>query len=381
MINTNIIFEKYNNLITVEQYMNNYLYKPLKIKKSEIIPFERPIKFHTNKIVENFKQEKNEVLNTLQEFRNLYVHFIKNKTDKYEGHDKHRLFSSGFHKNKINNINNILLGTKYEEDKNLKIKNKRPFSKMDSLKRASLLLKSSQKRNSINIMRKRNNQYFYNINKNNNRIMSNNSYLKIKFDININNNKDKNDNNDNGKNKKNFLVKNNSNPFFSFKSKKSKLSLMEDIIKIALNNKLRKDNDFNSNNDNITGKSIINNFNGYNNSLSIKNINKKMKKLKSLDSVEEYKYKYNNNYIRKNNKKSDIKYIEIPRNNFNFSDICLIERQIGPNTKQKFKKNKRPRFPLTLFSSKNRPMSSLERYYLYKIHINKFFIFFIYLYY
>ena len=327
---TNGIYEKYSNLKTAEEYANNYSYGIKKIKNLEIAQIKKPKMFLVNKLVENFNSNKKGILKTLQEFRNLYIHKfimdkkIQEKTILLRFKKESPIFNvEQFNLNNNNIINN--------NDKNPQI----PFSKIDTLKSSSVLSKQIKKRRSSIFLREKNNNITYKTYKHKNMTQS---FL-------LNNNRNNN----------NKMIKNKSTSILLKKRRdKSKLSLMKEITEIALNN--NSDEEKKGFKDLKKSQKILNKNN------CSRNINKIINRLKILESSKDYKN--NIELIRKNNKSNDIKYIEVTRDNFNFSDNCIIFRPKYPNSKQKIKTNKRPKIPLRLFSSNIRPLSTLERYYL-----------------
>lgn len=326
---TNDIYERYNNLKTAEEYENNYSYGIKKIKNLEMTQIKKPRKFAVNKLVENFNSNKKGILKTLKEFQNLYVHkFIMDKKKP----EKMILLRSNKDNSNFNaNLNNknIII--------NNNIKNPQiPFSKIDTLKISSVLSKQIKKRRSTIFLREKNNNIIYKTHKNKN--MTQSFLLK---------NKSNNNNNNIIKKKSSCIL---------LRRDKSKLSLMKEITEIALNNDYNYDEQKKVYKDLKKSKEYLNKNN------CTKNINKIINRLKYLESSKDYKN--NIELIRRNNKSNIIKFIEVTRNNFNFSDNCIILRQKYQNSKQKIKVNKRPKIPLKLFSSNLRPLSTLERYYL-----------------
>jgi hypothetical protein len=208
-----------------------------------------------------------------------------------------------------------------------------PFSKIDILKSSSVLSKQIKKRRSSIFLREKNNNVIYKSHKNKN--MTQSPLLK---------------NNSNNNNKM-IKKKRYSN---LLRKDKSKLSLMKEITEIALNNDYNSDEKKNAYKDLKKYQKFLNKNNI--------NINKIINKLKNLESSKDYKN--NIELIRRNNKYNNIKFIEVKRDNFNFSDNCIILKQKYQNSERKLKLNKRPKIPLRLFSSNLRPLSTLERYYL-----------------
>ena len=326
---TDYIVDEYNNLNLEEEFINNYLYRPINIKYAEIAQFKRPKKFFVNKKIENFRTNKKGNLKTLREFQNLYIHkfIIKPKppannlsltTKKNEAKNKHK-------KNFKYYINNAI-----DNDK------ERPFSH-DSLKRANILLNSFSKKNSSYFIRKKKNQL------NKKRII----YSSIRNQINneINNNSNINNN---------LLKKVRSFSTLPLRYEKSKLSLIKELSEKTLNqNKNEYQKDFN-----LLSLKRNNSFylNESQNSRYLKN---KVEKYKYFDTIDKYK----ENFI-KNNKIKNVKYIEIIRNYCDFSDAYVIKKQEFPYFKKKVKIQKRPKIPLRLFSSDVRQISNLEKYYL-----------------
>ena len=329
---TSYIIEKYNNLNLEEDFINNYLYRPINIKHSEIILFKKPKKFYVNKLIENFRTNKKGNLKTLREFQNLYIHkFIIHQKNQEEKEIKNH-FSFATPKNQKNkHINKENLNIINNE-----IKQQRPFSNMDYLKRANILLSPSLKRNS---------SYF--INRKNSKLNFQNNYKNI--NININSLIQKNNNNNNKPS-----IKNKSHSSFSF-IKKSKLSLIKEVSQKALNQNI---NIIKTPSENLEYSLSKNNSICFNDIQNIKKINKKNHK---------NKYFYNKNNIDLNVKKKkidNVKYIEISRNYSSLSDALVIEKQIAPDSRRKSQFHKRPRKHLRLFSSGIQKMSTLEKYYL-----------------
>ena len=341
---TNYIVEKYNNLNIEEEFINNYLYRPLNIKFSEIIHFKKPKKFFVNKSIENFRTNKKGNLKTLREFQNLYIHkfMIKPKLEKNFKIN----FSLPVKEEKEKRKNKKKY---YKENYNINndIEKQRPFSQIESFKRANILLNSFRKKHSSYLIRKRNNQIINKIKNRSNDINYTNIINKID-NYNVYNN-----NNCKIKNKRNHSS-------LSVRYEKSKLSLIKELSKKAL----ESDN----NNKNIKPEENTKEFHYIlkrnnsiylNNSQNSKNLNNKINKFNYHELIDEYK----DNFI-KNNRIKNIKYIEIIRNSCDFSDAYVIEKQICPNITKKIKLQKRPKIPLRLFSSDVRQMSTLEKYYL-----------------
>ena len=99
----------------------------------------------------------------------------------------------------------------------------------------------------------------------------------------------------------------------------------------------------------------------------------KQQKTKSKNDVDHDNLNKNINYKRnkskdkyniKNNQNQNNKYIEISRNDCDFSDAYIIQKQVCPNSATTNKIKKRQKIPLRLFSSDVKQMSTLERYYL-----------------
>ena len=329
---TNDIYERYNNLKTAEEYANNYSYGIKKIKNLELSKVKKPKKYIINKLVENFTSNKKGILKTLQEFQNLYFHkFIidKKKPEKMILLRTNKE-NSNFNNEHFNINNNIIINN---NGKNPQI----PFSKIDTLKSSSVLSKQIKRRRSSIFLREKNNNVIYKTHKNKNMTQS----LLLK------NNSNKNNNNKRINKKSSFIL---------LRKDKSKLSLMKEITEIALNN------DYNSDEQQKAHKDLKKSPKFLNKNNSTKNISKIINRLKNLESSKDYKN--NIELIRRNNKCNNIKFIEVKRDNFNFSDNCIILRKKYQNSGRKLKINKRPKIPLRLFSSNLRPLSTLERYYL-----------------
>ena len=312
---TNNIIEKYNNLNIEEEFINNYLYRPINIKSSEIIQFKKPKKFYINKSIEDFRTNKKGNLKTLREFQNLYIHKFIIKPRKKEKIKFH--FSFGIKKeNKNINVNK----NNYNKKKyyiNDEIEKQRPISQIDYLKRANILLNSSKSRNTSYYIKKRSDQLINKIDQYNIRTRNINSSSTI------------NKNNCDNKTKLNIRT------------------LIKELSQKILNTKNKETND-NLKNSNISY------FNESNNS---RNFNNEINKYKSFGLIK------NRNNLKSENI-NHVKYREISRYNCNLSDAYVIEKQICPNSANKIKLQKRPKIPLRLFSSDVRQMSTLEKYYL-----------------
>ena len=337
---TNDIYERYNNLKTAEEYANNYSYGIKKIKNLELSKIKKPQKFVVNKLVENFNSNKKGILKTLQEFQNLYFHkFIIDKKKP----EKIILLRTNKENSNFNvehlDLNNNIITLFYDinnSGKNPQIS----FSKIDTLKSSSVLSKQIKRRRSSIFLREKNNNVIYKTHKNKNMTQS----LLLK-----------NNSNNNNSNNNNRMIKKKSSSIL-LRRDKSKLSLMKEITEMALNNDYYSDEKKKVYKDLKKSQKFLNK-NNY-----IKNINKIINRLKNLESSKDYKN--NIELIRRNNKYNNIKFIEVKRDNFNFSDNCIILRQKFQNSERKLKLNKRPKIPLRLFSSNLRPLSTLERYYL-----------------
>jgi hypothetical protein len=214
------------------------------------------------------------------------------------------------------------------------------FSKIDTLKSSSVLSKQIKRRRSSIFLREKNNNVIYKTHKNKNMTQS----LLLK-----------NNSNNNNSNNNNRMIKKKSSSIL-LRRDKSKLSLMKEITEMALNNDYYSDEKKKVYKDLKKSQKFLNK-NNY-----IKNINKIINRLKNLESSKDYKN--NIELIRRNNKYNNIKFIEVKRDNFNFSDNCIILKQKYQNSERKLKLNKRPKIPLRLFSANLRPLSTLERYYL-----------------
>jgi threonyl-tRNA synthetase len=143
---TNIIIEKYNNLNEEENLMNNYIYRPINIKNSELIQLKKPKKFFVNKLIENFRTNKRGNLKTLREFQNLYIHkFLLHKKKEEETKNRTSLFSPNCKKIKFKNIDkeNSL------HYNNNEFINNRPSSTKNFLKVSNLFHKKNNKINYI----------------------------------------------------------------------------------------------------------------------------------------------------------------------------------------------------------------------------------------
>ena len=335
---TNYIIEKYNNLNLEEDFVNNYLYKPINLKYAAIVQFKKPKKFYINRAIEDFRTNKKGNLKTLREFQNLYIHkFIispKNKEKKIKFHFSFGIKKEEKNKNKYNkNVNNI----------NNEIEKQIPISQIDSLKRTNILLYSSKTRNGSYYIKRRSNQLINNNNQHNIKTTSINSSSLNKKCSYIN---------DKLKNNRNF-----SSFSFKYENEKSKLTLIKELSQKILNKKKKDINEFQRNNHYSLKKKNLSFFNESQNS---RNDYDKLNKNKNYERNKK-NYKYN---LKKNNQIQNNKYIEISRNDCDFSDAYIIQRQVGPNSATTNKIKKRQKIPLRLFSSDVKQMSTLERYYL-----------------
>ena len=334
---TDYIIDKYNNLNVEEEFINNYLYKPINIKYSEVIQFKKPKKFFVNKRIENFRTNKKGNLKTLREFQNLYIHkfIIKPKPEKMHKINFELTTKKEGKKNKHKKNNKFIINNDINNDK------QRPFSH-DSLKRANLLLNSFSKKNSSYFIRKKNNQ----LNKNKKRIFFSSIRNQINNDIN------------NNSNITNNILKNaRSFSTIPLSYEKSKLSLIKELAGKALN---KNENNKNEYQKDLNLLSLKRNDSFYlDEPQNSRYLNNKKEKNKYFDTIDKYK----ENFI-KNNRIKNVKYIEITRNYCDFSDAYVIKRQESPYSKKRVKVQKRPKIPLRLFSSDIRQMSALEKYYL-----------------
>ena len=130
---------------------------------------------------------------------------------------------------------------------------------------------------------------------------------------------------------------------------KSKLALLKQIsakiIKEKIDNKVDLMNKLN--------KRCLSNYN-------IRNT----KNMKQNLKLEESKNFFDSNIQKKFiNKTASVKFYEMSKKRFNFSDILIVENKKYPNSRSKQKKLER-KIPLNYITSMKRPLSSLERYYI-----------------
>ncbi len=323
---TNTIFEKYNNLNEEEEMMNNYVYRPIHIRSSEIFRFKKPKKFFVNKFVENFKTNKKGNLKTLREFQNLYIHkFLLNKKKEEEAKNKSNIFSAKCKKIKIKTVNKgHLLNNEIIKQRPSTSKN---FQKITNISHNSLI--------------KNNTPYSIN-NKKYNRLSTSKIYNK---NMNINTSllkKDNINNENNNNNDNNEYIIRISSRYESFRNKLSKLHLIKEISEKLLNqNNEKKNNKILY----ICCKYSINKKNTIYFNKNKNNIIK-LKRNQSFDS------QFNQ------------KYIEISRNNCALSSAIIVKRQKCLLSRSKSTVKKRPKIPLRLFSSGIKNMNTLEKYYL-----------------
>ena len=331
----NYLYEKYKNLNLEEEFVNDYLYqKPVNLKYKEISKFKRPKLFRINKYVENFESFKSGSSRTLQEFRNLYIHkfLINNKKNI----------------NKIKKSLELYIMKEKARQRNKKIndkeKNKVKEEAFDSLIK---IIKSNDKGDKFKRAHSRTHSYMNKIN--NFAQTSSKSIKRSAFNL-------------TGKNKylsyqilkqgEKFLnsdVKISEKKPINLFQEKSKLALLKQIsakiIKEKIDNKVDLMNKLN--------KRCLSNYN-------IRNT----KNMKQNLKLEESKNFFDSNIHKKFiNKTASVKFYEMSKKRFNFSDILIVENKKYPNSRSKQKKLER-KIPLNYITSMKRPLSSLERYYI-----------------
>ena len=331
----NYLYEKYKNLNSEEDFVNDYSYqKPANLKYKGISKFKRPKLFHINKYVENFESFKSGSSKTLQEFRNLYIHKFLINNNKNINNIKKSL-ELYIMKEKAKQRNKMI----NDEEKN-KVKEK-------ALNSLIKIIKSNNKEEKFKRFHSRTRRY---INKLNNFAQTSSKSIKRSaFNL-------------TGKNKylsyqilkqgEKFLnsdVKTPGKKPINLFQEKSRLALLKQIsakiIKEKINNKVDLMNKLNKR---------------CNSNYKIRNI----KNLKPGLTLEESKNFFDSNIQTKFiNKSTSVKYYEMSKKGCNFSDILIVENKRFPNSRTKQKKLER-KIPFNYITSIKRPLSSLERYYI-----------------
>ena len=331
----NYLYEKYKNLNSEEDFVNDYSYqKPVNLKYKEISKFKRPKLFHINKYVENFESFKSGSSKTLQEFRNLYIHKFLINNNKNINNIKKSL-ELYLMKEKAKQRNKMI----NDEEKN-KVKEK-------ALNSLIKIIKSNNNDEKFKRFHSRTRRY---INKLNNFAQTSSKSIKRSaFNL-------------TGKNKylsyqilkqgEKFLnsdVKTPGKKPINLFQEKSRLALLKQIsakiIKEKINNKVDLMNKLNKR---------------CNSNYKIRNI----KNLKPGLTLEESKNFFDSNIQTKFiNKSTSVKYYEMSKKSCNFSDILIVENKRFPNSRTKQKKLER-KIPFNYITSIKRPLSSLERYYI-----------------
>ena len=333
--------EKYKNLTSEEEFVNDYSYKkPQNLKYKGSASFKRPKLFKINKYVENYESYKEGSKKILQEFQNLFIHkFLLNNNKK---------------KNKIKKTSNLLLlrenlkkKFKMNNDKKRNILNK---IKEDTYNSVIKIVKSNNKENIHQKIRSRSNariSRMYNSperssknkRKSTFKLSEKNKYLTYQF-LKLGN--DFISNNDKASKKKPI-------PLFQEKSRLALLKkLSSTIIQEEINNKI--------NNKQTNEPALIHRArSSYD---KRRNIN-----LEENNKLLENKLHHKKQKSNSNNDIYNPRYFEISRKGDNFSEAIIIEKKEYPNTiKQIKKRERRPRSEY--LDHLNRPMSSLERYFI-----------------
>ena len=328
----NYLFEKYKNLNSEEDFVNDYSYQnPLKLKFDDSSKFKRPKLFHINKNIENFESFKSGSEKTLQEFQHLFIQ---------------KFFISSKKKTKIIKKSPILLGIKEKIRKNCKIINNKIKNK-DKIDKYNSLMKIIKENNinenipkrklsrSIGQFLKANPQSSSkSMRKSSFNITERNKYLTYQY----------------LKHGEKFLTKSEQIPkgqSIHLFQEKSHFSLLKQISEKIIHN---------------SRNNIIILTNKINTRSNSSYINNRYENMKSNFDLKENKAFINNNksnFVKNNN----VKYYEVSKNNCNLSEALIVEKKEYPNTIKKKKKKERIK-PAKYIAYLKRPLSSLERYYI-----------------
>ena len=335
----NYLSEKYKNLTSEEEFVNDYSYKkPQNLKYKGSASFKRPKLFQINKYVENYESYKEGSKKILQEFQNLFIHkFLLNNNKK----------------NKIKKTSNLLLlreklsnKFKMNNDKKRNILNK---IKEDTYNSVIKIVKSNNKENIHQKIRSRSNpriSKLYNSPERSSKskrkatfkLSEKNKYLTYQF-LKLGNDFSKNDKAPKKR------------PITIFQEK-SRLALLKQLSSKIIQEEINKK---------INNKQT-------NEPALIHRCRSSYDKRKNINLEENNKLLESKVYLKKqkSNSNNDIYnpiYFEISRKGDNFSDALIIEKKEYPNTiKQIKKRERRPRSEY--LNHLNRPMSSLERYFI-----------------
>ena len=328
------LYEKYKNLNSEEDFVNDYSYKtPSNLKSNKSTKFKRPKLYYINKYVENFESFKSGSKKTLQEFQNLYIHkFLVTNLKKQKQINKSLDILGLKEKLKLRyNINN-------RNEENYKVKEEAFSSLMK-------IIKNNNDNNKQDVPKRQPSRTFSRINilynnKNSSKssrksifkLSQRNKYLTYQY----------------LKQGQKFLTKSvqkSEKQTIKKFQEKSHLALLEEISARILKDKLNKKTELNKRC--YSSYKIRNTF-----------------KMKTPVKLEENKSCFNivkkSIFINKNN----LKYYEMSKKGCNLSDAFIIEKREYPNKIQKIlKKHKRP-FSNYDTNKMKRPMSALERYYI-----------------
>ena len=332
------LYEKYKNLNSEEEFVNNYCYqKPINLKHKETSKFKRPKLFHINKYVENYESFKSGSKKTLQEFQNLYIHkFLINNNKHFDKIKK--TLDSYVMKEKSKQQNKII----NDKEKNIK---EEAFSSLIKIIKSNNKGEKTQRSRSRSIGQI-NKLYNYpqssskSIRRSQFNLTGKNKYLSYQILK-------------QGEQFLNNLIKTPENtsekkPFHLFQEK-SRMALLKQIsakiIKVKTNQNI----------------ALTNKLNGRcHSNYKIRNIIKTEHDLKLEENKNCFESCLLKNYI---NKTKSVNYYEMSKKGFNLSDALIVERKRYPNSTKKHIKTEKKK-PIKFPTSFKRPLSSLEKYYI-----------------
>ena len=353
--NFNYLLEKYKNLISEEEFVNDYSYqKPVNLKYNGITRFKRPKLFYINRNVEDFLSFKSGSQKTLQEFQHLFIQkFLIKNIDINKNRNKIKqsleLFTkkeklktrNKIIKDKENNKENITNNKKKEKN----IKNKERENTYTSLLK---IIKSNNKED--NPKRSHSRTISQIIKVYNMPPSSSKSAKKATFNLTA---KNKYFSYQLMKQGEKFLTKSvqipqrkNNNLF----REKSRLSLLKHISSQILQDKITKRFNFSKN---LKPRSKSN--------YKIRNV-PNIKEHFSSDDTTKHNF---NSFIKSKyvNKSAKNKYYEISKKGCNFSDVLVVKKSKLRNSTKKEKKKER-KIMYKYSTNSKRPLSALERYFI-----------------
>lgn len=328
----NYLLEKYKNLNSEEDFVNDYSYqKPFNFKFDDSSKFKRPKLFYINKNIENFESFKTGSKKTLQEFQHLFIQ---------------KFFISNNKKPKIKKKIPVLLGTKEKIRKNCKIINNKIKNKVKEDKYNSLMKIIKENNINENIPKRKFSRSIgqfdraypqsssKSMRKSSFNLTERNKYLTYQY----------------LKQGEKFLTKSQQTPkkqSIRLFQEKSHFSLLKQISEKIIHNKINNNIVLTNKNNRRCNSSYVNN---------------RYENMKSKFNLIENKAFINNN---KSNfvKVNKVKYYEVSKNNCNLSDALIVKKKEFPNTAKKKKKKER-KISSKYIAYLKRPMSSLERYYI-----------------